>query len=200
MTERVYNFNPGPTKLPGSVLKELSKAVLEFDNSGMSILEISHRSKEFEAIQFNARERLLRVLGLNTDEYDAFFLSGGASLQFEMLPGNYLESKQKADYINTGLWSVKAIKEAHRFGIVNVVGSSEDRKYSYIPKELRLSPEARYVHITTNNTIEGTECYQKQMLCHWWLMHHQTFWRATGIILVSHYYMQGLRRTQGRQG
>src|SRR5581483_827264 len=154
--KRVYNFSPGPATLPVSVLEEASRGVLEIGGSGMSILEVSHRGKEYEAIHFDARDRMLRALGLDAAEYGVMFLGGGASLQFAMLPMNLLGGGT-ADYVNTGEWAVKAIKEAKRFGTVNVAGTSEDKKFSYIPKSLKLTAGAKYVHITTNNTIEGTE-------------------------------------------
>src|SRR5947209_1315388 len=153
----IYNFSAGPAILPVPVLEEASRGVLEINGSGMSILEVSHRGADYEAIHFEAKERLLRVLGLSPDEYTALFLGGGASLQFAMLPMNFLRAGQSADYVNTGEWAVKAIKEAKRFGTVNVAATSEDSKFSSIPKTLNLTPNAQYVHITTNNTIEGTE-------------------------------------------
>ena len=155
--KRIYNFSAGPAILPVPVLEEASKGVLEIGGSGMSILEVSHRGKDYEAIHFDAKERLLRVLGLSADEYDALFLGGGASLQFAMVPMNFLAQGQTADYVHTGEWSSKAMKEAKRYGSVNVAASSEEGRFSYIPKDLSLTPGARYLHITTNNTIEGTE-------------------------------------------
>ena len=154
--KRIHNFGAGPATLPVAVLEEASRGVLEIGNSGMSVLEVSHRSKEYEAIHFDARDRMLRSLGLDAAEYGVLFLGGGASSQFAMLPMNLLGGGT-ADYVNTGEWSTKAMKEAKRFGTVNVAGSSEDKKFSYIPKTLKLTPGAKYVHITTNNTIEGTE-------------------------------------------
>jgi phosphoserine aminotransferase len=154
--KRIHNFGPGPATLPVAVLEEASRGVLEIGASGMSVLEVSHRSKEYEAIHFDARDRLLRALGLDATQYGAIFMGGGASTQFALLPMNLLGGGT-ADYVNTGEWSTKAIKEAKRFGTVNVAGSSEDKKFSYIPRSLKLTPGARYVHITTNNTIEGTE-------------------------------------------
>jgi phosphoserine aminotransferase len=154
--KRVHNFGAGPATLPVAVLEEASRGVLEISGSGMSILEVSHRSKAYEAIHFDARDRLLKALGLDASEYAALFLGGGASLQFAMLPMNLLGGGT-ADYVNTGEWSSKAIKEAKRFGTVNVAGSSEDKKFSYLPKSLKLTAGAKYLHITTNNTIEGTE-------------------------------------------
>jgi phosphoserine aminotransferase len=155
--KRIYNFSAGPAILPVEVLEEASRGILEIGGSGMSILEVSHRGKEYEAIHFDAKERVLRTLGLDPEQYTALFLGGGASLQFAMLPMNFLTPDSTADYVNTGEWGTKAIKEAKRFGGVNVAASSEDAKYSYIPTDLNLTPGARYVHITTNNTIEGAE-------------------------------------------
>lgn len=154
--KRVHNFGPGPATLPVAVLEEASRGVLEIGGSGMSILEVSHRGKEYEAIHFDARDRLLAAMGLDATEYAALFLGGGASMQFAMLPMNLLGGGT-ADYVNTGEWAAKAIKEAKKFGTANVAASSEDGKFSYIPKTLKLTPGAKYVHITTNNTIEGTE-------------------------------------------
>lgn len=154
---RAHNFNAGPAVLPEPVLAEASRGVLEIAGSGMSILEISHRSKEFEAILYDARDRMLRVLGLCADAYTVLFLQGGASTQFAMLPMNLLGAGRSADYIDSGHWATRAIKEAARYGGVRVAGSSEAAGYSHIPTALDLDPAARYVHITTNNTIEGTE-------------------------------------------
>jgi len=154
--KRVFNFGAGPATLPVSVLEEASRGILEVGGSGMSVLEVSHRSKVYEAIHFDARDRLLKALGLDASEYGALFLGGGASQQFAMLPMNLLGGGT-ADYVNTGEWSSKAIKEAKRFGTVNIAASSEDKKFSYVPKTLKLTAGAKYVHITTNNTIEGTE-------------------------------------------
>lgn len=153
---RVYNFGAGPAILPVPVLEEASQGVLEIGGSGMSIMEVSHRSKEYEAIHFGAAERLLGVLGISADEYEVLFLGGGASLQFAMLPMNFLNGGV-ADYVHTGEWSAKAMKEAQRYGTVNVAASSEAEGFNCIPKDLTLTPGARYLHITTNNTIEGTE-------------------------------------------
>src|SRR5579862_5067465 len=117
---RIYNFSAGPAILPESVLEEASRGVLEIGGSGMSILEVSHRGKEYDAIHFEAQAGLLRMLGLSQDEYTVLFLGGGASLQFAMAPMNFLRPGQTADYVNTGEWSSKAIKEARRCGEVNV--------------------------------------------------------------------------------
>lgn len=154
---RIYNFSAGPAILPLPVLEEASRGILEINGSGMSLLEVSHRGKDYEAIHFDAKERLLRVLGLDTETYTALFLGGGASLQFAMLPMNFLAPGQTADYVNTGEWGTKAIKEAKRFGTVHVAATSEEAKFDHIPKELHRTADAKYLHITTNNTIEGTE-------------------------------------------
>ncbi len=155
--KRIYNFSAGPAILPVEVLEEASQGIREIQGSGMSILEVSHRGRQYEQIHFDAKERLLRVLGLAPEVYTALFLGGGASLQFAMLPMNFLAAGQTADYVNTGEWSTKAMNEAQRFGQVHEAASSADARFSYIPKELQLTPGARYLHITTNNTIEGTE-------------------------------------------
>lgn len=155
--KRIYNFSAGPAILPLDVLEEASRGILEINGSGMSILEVSHRGKDYEGIHFDARERLLRVLNLSPDTYSVLFLQGGASQQFAQVPMNFLRQGKTADYVNTGEWGVKAIKEAKKFGTVNVAASSEDARFSYIPKTLNLTPGAKYVHVTTNNTIEGTE-------------------------------------------
>ncbi len=154
---RNHNFSAGPAVLPVEVLEEASRGVLEINGSGMSVLELSHRGKDYEAIHFDAKARMLRVLGLSDEEYTVLFLGGGASTEFALVPMNFLRAGQTADYVNTGEWGAKAIKEAKRFGNVHVAGSSEDTNFSYIPRTLNLTPGAQYVHITTNNTIEGTE-------------------------------------------
>jgi len=158
--KRIYNFSAGPAILPEPVLEEACLGIREIGGSGMSILEVSHRGRDYEAIHFDTKERLLRVLGLNPEEYTALFLGGGASLQFAMLPMNFLSAGQVADYVDAGDWGARAIKEARRFGTVNVAASSAEARYTYIPKTLNLTPGARYLHITTNNTIEGTEWAQ----------------------------------------
>jgi len=155
--KRIYNFSAGPAILPVPVLQEASRGILEIADSGMSILEVSHRGPHYEAIHFDARDRLLRVLGLDPAEWTALFLGGGASLQFAMLPMNFLAPGETADYVHTGEWSRKAMAEARRFGTVHVAASSEEGRFSFIPKRLDVTPGARYLHITTNNTIEGTE-------------------------------------------
>ncbi|NGZ89319.1 3-phosphoserine/phosphohydroxythreonine transaminase [Psychroflexus maritimus] len=150
-----HNFSAGPCILPKSVFNKASKAVMDLDNSGLSILEISHRSKAFVEIMEKARTLALAHLNLNPNEYTALFLQGGASYQFLMTAYNLLESK--AAYLDTGTWSAKAIKEAKLLGEVDVVASSKDKNYNYIPKSFTVPSDANYLHITSNNTIFGTQ-------------------------------------------
>jgi len=158
---RIYNFSAGPAILPVSVLEEASKAVLELNGSGMSLLEVSHRGKDYDAIHAETMSRLLKTLGLSSEEYAVAFFGGGASLQFAILAMNYLAAGETADYIESGEWGVKAVQEARRVGNVNIAATSVDTKYDRIPKTLALSAPgvAKYVHITTNNTIEGTQYF-----------------------------------------
>src|SRR5579862_1442299 len=158
---RIYNFNAGPAILPVPALEEAAKGVLEFSGSGMSILEISHRSKEYEKVHFEGQERLLSIMGLSGEEYAVLFLQGGASMQFAMLPMNYLGEGDVADYVNAGEWGTRAIKEAKKVGkgTAYEVATSADSNFSYIPKDFTVHPNSRYLHITTNNTIEGTEWF-----------------------------------------
>lgn len=151
---RAHNFSAGPAVLPVEVLQETSQAVLDYNNLGMSIMEMSHRSKEYDAVFKEAQADALKLMNLSPEDYTVLFLGGGASLQFIMIPMNFL--KTKADYINTGAWSKKAIKEAKFVGDCNVVASSEDKTFNYIPRDLKFSSDADYVHITSNNTIYGT--------------------------------------------
>lgn len=155
--DRIYNFNAGPAALPLSVLEEIRDSFLNFKGSGMSITEVSHRSKWFDDVINDAIARVKRLLNLD-EKFHVLFLQGGASLQFCMIPMNLLPDGQSADYVNTGTWSAKAIKEAEIQGkAIKVVASSEDKNFSYIPKDIVFSPQAAYVHITSNNTIKGTQ-------------------------------------------
>jgi len=155
-----HNFGAGPCILPQEVFKEASQAVLDFNNTGLSILEISHRSKEFEAVIVEA-ERLVREL-LNVPlNYSILFLQGGASQQFAMVPMNLLPEGGKAAYLDTGVWASKAAKEARNIGAVEVVASSSDKNYNYIPKGFPIPSDASYFHYTSNNTIYGTEVFKK---------------------------------------
>jgi phosphoserine aminotransferase len=156
-TDRIYNFNPGPAALPLPVLEEIQANFLNYDGTGMSITEISHRSKQFDEVINGAVARARRLLGLD-DDWQVLFIQGGASLQFAMVPMNLLGNGQSADYINTGTWSTKAIAEAQLLGkTVRVSASSEDRNFCYIPQQIEFDPQAAYVHITSNNTIKGTQ-------------------------------------------
>ena len=158
--ERVYNFNAGPAVLPVPALEEAQRDLLALPGVGMSVLEISHRSKTFEGILAEAETDLRAVLGI-PENYKVIFLGGGASLQFTMVAMNLLPKDGSADYINTGSWAVAAIKEAKKLGKVNVAASTEADKFSRLPRpeELKLDPNAAYVHFTSNNTIEGTEWF-----------------------------------------
>ncbi len=158
MNERVYNFSAGPAILPEEVLKEAQENLFSLPGVGMSILEISHRSKSFDNIIHEAVADLRKLLDIN-DNYDVLFLQGGASLQFSMMPMNIMPPQNKADYIVTGSWSQKAIKEAKRVGLVNIAASTESDNFNRIPAkdEIKLDPDASYVHFTSNNTIFGTQ-------------------------------------------
>jgi phosphoserine aminotransferase len=155
---RIYNFSAGPSVMPLSVLEQAQRELVSLPGVGMSVMEISHRSKTFEDILARAIADLKELAGLD-DRYKVLMLQGGASLQFSMVPMNLLGAGQTADYIDTGSWADKAAKEAKRVGPVNVTGSTKSDNYNRIPasSELKLTAGAAYVHITTNNTIEGTE-------------------------------------------
>ena len=155
--DRIFNFNAGPAALPLPVLEEIQANFLNFADSGMSITEISHRSKWFDDVINDAIDRTRRILNLD-DRYQVLFLQGGASMQFCMIPMNFLGAGDTADYVNTGTWSTKAIKEAQIQGkTANVVASSEDQNFSYIPASIPFTKDAVYAHITSNNTIKGTQ-------------------------------------------
>lgn len=149
-----HNFYAGPSILSPYTIKNTADAVIDFANTGLSILEVSHRSKEFQAVMDEAQALVKELLEI-PEGYHVLFLGGGASLQFAMVPFNLL--KTKAAYLDTGVWAHKAIKEAKLFGEVNVVASSEDRNYNYIPKGYTVPDDVDYFHYTTNNTIYGTE-------------------------------------------
>jgi phosphoserine aminotransferase len=156
--QRVYNFSAGPAVLPLAVLEEIQRDMVALPGVGMSILEVSHRSKPFEAILAQAEADIRALAGIPSN-YKVLFLQGGASLQFSMVPMNLLGAGQTADYIDAGSWGEKAVKEAKKVGTVNVAASTKGENYSRLPKqaELKLTPNAAYVHMTSNNTIEGTE-------------------------------------------
>ena len=154
---RVYNFSAGPAVLPEEVLREAAEEMLDYKGTGMSVMEMSHRSKAFEAIIGDA-EKDLRDLMKIPDNYKVLFLQGGASQQFAMIPMNLMKNRV-ADHISTGQWAKKAISEGKVFGKINVIASSEDKTFTYIPdlKDLKISEDADYVYICHNNTIYGTK-------------------------------------------
>ncbi len=154
-----HNFSAGPCILPQEVFQKSAEAILDFNGSGLSLLEISHRSKDFVAVMDEARAIVKRLLNLN-DDYEVLYLGGGASLQFVMVAYNLLSTEGKAAYTNTGTWAANAIKEAKRFGNVDVVGSSKEENYSFIPKDYKVGSEYDYFHCTSNNTIFGTQMKQ----------------------------------------
>lgn len=152
-----HNFSAGPSILPQEVFEKASQAVLDFNDSGLSILEISHRSKDFIAVMDEARALVKKLMKLG-DDYEVLFLQGGASLQFVMAPFNLMKEGGKAAYLDTGSWAAAAIKEAKKFGTVDVVGSSKEQKYSFIPKDYTVgAAEYNFFHCTSNNTIYGTQ-------------------------------------------
>ncbi|MCK4766635.1 MAG: 3-phosphoserine/phosphohydroxythreonine transaminase [Candidatus Aminicenantes bacterium] len=150
-----YNFYAGPAILPYEVMKKAQDELLDYNGIGLSIMEISHRSKDFDQVVTTAEAKIRSLLGV-PDNYSVLFLQGGASTQFGQIPMNLLKGG-KADYVNTGAWAKKAIKEAKLFGTVNVAGSSEDNNFNYVPENLNLSPDAVYVHVTSNETIGGIQ-------------------------------------------
>lgn len=151
-----YNFYSGPAILPAVVFEEASKAVLELDHIGLSLIEISHRSKEFTAVVEEAKQLVRDLTGIG-DEYKILFLQGGATMQFCTIPFNMLDADETAAYMEIGSWSKKAIKEAKMMGKVNIVASSADKNFTYIPKGFNVPADSKYFHITTNETIHGTQ-------------------------------------------
>lgn len=154
-----HNFSAGPSILPQEVFEKAAQAVLDFNGSGLSVLEISHRSKDFVAIMEEARALALELLGLTGKGYQALFLSGGASLEFLRVPYNLMKLHGKAAYLDTGTWAAGAIKEARQFGDTVVVASSKADNYTYIPKDYTIPADADYFHCTSNNTIFGTQMF-----------------------------------------
>lgn len=152
----IHNFNAGPSVLPQQVLEEASKAILNFNNSGLSILEIGHRTPLFEDVMQEARELVRELMKLD-DEHEVLFLHGGATTQFMQIPMNLLDERKTAAIADTGVWSTKAIKEASFFGKVNVVCSSKEKNYNFIQKSFDVPSNAEYLHVTSNNTIYGTQ-------------------------------------------
>jgi len=154
--KKVYNFNAGPSILPAEVFQQAAAAILDFNDTGLSILEFGHRTPEFTAVMEEARSLVKELMKLDAD-HEVLFLHGGASTQFMQVPMNLLDSKDIAAFTDTGVWSSKAIKEAKLFGKVEVVCSSKEKNYSFIPKDFAVPNDAKYLHITTNNTIYGTQ-------------------------------------------
>lgn len=152
----LYNFSPGPAILPREVIEAASQAVLDINGSGLSLLEVSHRGKEYDPIHEQTQKDVLELMGLSPEEYSVLFLGGGASFQFAMVPMNFLPREGFADYVNTGEWATRAIAEARHFGRVEVVASSEAEKFNYIPRDVKFHDDAAYLHLTSNNTIYGT--------------------------------------------
>ena len=154
----VHNFNAGPSILPKEVFEQASHAILDFNDTGLSILEIGHRTPLFQAVMDEAIATARELMRLDAD-HEILFLHGGASTQFFQVPMNLLDEGQTAAYLDCGTWGKKAIKEAKLYGNIDVVASSKDRNYTYIPKGYAIPPSAVYFHYTTNNTIEGTEMH-----------------------------------------
>lgn len=154
----IHNFNAGPSILPKSVFEEASRAIIDFNNTGLSILEIGHRTSLFQSVMDEAIALVKELMQLeNTRE--VLFLHGGASTQFFQVPMNILNDDETAAYLDCGVWGTKAIKEAKTFGQVDVVASSKDKNYTYIPKDVIVPSDVKYYHYTTNNTIEGTQMH-----------------------------------------
>jgi phosphoserine aminotransferase len=153
---RVHNFNAGPSILPREVFEEASRAVLDFNNTGLSILEIGHRTKIFQAVMDEALALVKELMRLD-DQHDVLFLHGGASTQFFQVPMNLLAEDATAAYTDTGIWAAKATKEAKLYGKVDVVCSSKADNYTYLPKQFDVKPESVYLHLTSNNTVYGTQ-------------------------------------------
>jgi phosphoserine aminotransferase len=154
-----HNYSAGPCILPQEVFEQASKSVLDFNNSGLSILEISHRSKDFVEVMEKARALVLELMELSNEDYTVLFLQGGASTQFLMTPYNLMKVGGKAGYLNTGTWANKALKEAKFFGDVVELGSSKEEVYNHIPKGYDIPSDLDYVHYTSNNTIYGTQMH-----------------------------------------
>lgn len=163
-----HNFNSGPSILPKEVFEEASRAVLEYNNSGLSILEIGHRTPLFQEIIDEARNTAKELMQLD-DDHEVLFLHGGASTQFFQVPMNLLNENETAAYLDCGTWGTKAIKDAKLYGNVSVLGSSKDRNYTYIPTGYTIDPASKFAHFTSNNTIEGTQMHE---------------WPETGVPLV----------------
>jgi phosphoserine aminotransferase len=158
---KLHNFNSGPSILPQSVLEEASRAILNFNDTGLSILEIGHRTPWFQEVLQEAKDSVIQLMQLD-DSYEVLFLHGGATTQFMQVPMNLLDEGDTAAYCDNGIWGKKAAKEATHFGKVRVVADSSDKKHTYIPKDFSVPADAKYLHITSNNTVEGTQWHRLQ--------------------------------------
>ena len=156
---KIHNFSAGPAILPQSAIDASIDALKNFSGTGLSLIEVSHRSKEYEAVVEEACQLVRDILKLS-DEYAVLFLQGGASTQFDMIPMNLLDEGETAAYVNTGVWASRAIKEAKMFGNVNILASSEEKNFNYIPKNYSIPTDVKYFHCTSNNTIYGTEMFE----------------------------------------
>lgn len=152
----IHNFNAGPSILPQAVIEAASKSLVNFNDSGLSILEIGHRTGLFESVMEEARSLVRELMDLD-DDHEVLFLHGGATVQFMQIPMNLLNENDTAAFVDTGVWSTKAIKEARLFGKVDVIASSKEHNYNFIPKDFAVPNDAGYLHITSNNTIYGTQ-------------------------------------------
>ena len=152
-----HNLNAGPSILPDVVIENAAKAIVDFKGTGLSLLSVSHRTPEFESVVNEAQALMRELMGI-PDNYKIFFVGGGASTQFFHIPANFLG--KKAGYVNTGVWSKKAIKEAKHYGQVEVLATSEDKNFSYIPKGYAIPEDLDYLYICCNNTIYGTEYHE----------------------------------------
>ncbi|HEX5655263.1 MAG TPA: 3-phosphoserine/phosphohydroxythreonine transaminase [Chitinophagaceae bacterium] len=159
VTAAIHNFNAGPSILPKEVFEQASRAILDYNDSGLSILEIGHRTPLFEAVMAEARALVRELMQLDND-HEVLFLHGGATTQFMQVPMNLLNENDIASYTETGTWAEKAIKEAKLFGHVELAGSTKHNKYTTIPRQLSVSPTAAYLHITSNETIAGTQWHE----------------------------------------
>ena len=188
---RVYNFSAGPSMLPEDVLKTAAAEMMEYGETGQSVMEMSHRSKEYQAI-FDETEKNLREIMNIPDNYDVLFLQGGASTQFAMVPLNLMTKNGKADYIITGQWANKAYKEAARYGKARAVATSADKTFSYIPKTTRadFDPEADYVHICMNNT----SC-PIQAMFRLWLIFQAAYFQSLSTLQNSAFCTRARRKT-----
>lgn len=155
-SKNVHNFNAGPSILPKEVFEEASRGILDYNNTGLSVLEIGHRTPLFQEIIDEAIKTLKELMALDS-EHEVLFLHGGASTQFFQVPMNLLDSNAKASYTDTGIWATKAINEAKLYGAIDVVCSSKDKNYTYLPKQFTVDPSSTYLHLTTNNTVYGTQ-------------------------------------------